>query len=131
MNRILRTYLLIFLAAILPFISRQNPLLEQEGSSSACSFEALSEGTVLPYGLNTGSKGEESFKPFNGSVSLRRWKKTDSVSVYLHELSQVIILLLCLHQTDQLSYNSDLFSALFLSGGTYDRKLVPRFLSLT
>jgi len=126
MNRILRTYLLIFLAAILPFFTRQNPLYEEGGRPSSCSFAALSEGTLLPYGLTAGSRDDESYKPQSGSVSLRRWKKTDSAFVYLQELSQVIILLVCPHLTDQISDKSDSFSALFLSGGTYDRKLVPR-----
>lgn len=126
MKRIARRYFLILLTVFLTVFVPQNPLSQEQGGSSVCSVSALHEGTVLPYGFPSPGSEEKSFCPDDGRISLHRWGKTDSGFLILSTLQAVGAILFRRIQTGRFFRQTALFSALHVSCGTYQRKLVPR-----
>ncbi len=126
MRCFLKKYLLILLTAVLWVYVPGRSFWDETENSRGSQLSLMYEGVCLPYGVTLPQKEEGSFfRPDSGSVS-HRWKTNRS---FIQEITGLPpdqpVFLFCKAQKNIFN-STKLFSALFSSGGTYYRKLIPK-----
>ncbi len=129
MNRMIQKCLMILLTVSMTFFVQNSQLYEVQYESSAGVITSLNETGIIPAGLVSGHRENEIFRPENGRI-LRRWSRTNKDTYALAGIQTVLSAVNCFSHCEEIYPYSDCFSALFISCGTYDRKLVPRSVPL-
>ena len=126
MSMYIRRHILILLAVFLPFFFQRGTLYEDPFSSEIHTSALTEAASVLPYGLQLRQENSEKYRPQAESASLRQGRKTDFIPYIIRDLLIHAVCIFCGCFIISGSRRGGLFTALFVAGGNYERKLVPR-----